>query len=335
MTTYRTQDHARSTAPARTGFTLIELLVVIAIIAVLVALLLPAVQAAREAARRSQCVNNLKQMGLGLLNFEQTYRSFPCESTGSFYDSPPSAPRHGWPARVLPFLEQTTLSSSMNFQVHWYDLANTTGASTVVKSFNCPSAIPVQPGYEFTLYGSVTNPRQVYPGANWDYGSPDSISTLLQATLGVSNTAGVITSSPDPAAVDSTNGCPVAQITDGLSNTLLVVEDASRPWYWEARHFVPPTPPTASPKNSVTGGVWASNLKGVVIDGATYDGSLIPGPCAVNCTNNNEIFSFHPGGANVGMADGSVRFLKSQVPIRIAAALTTRQGGEITSADSY
>ena len=318
----------------RAGFTLIELLVVIAIIAVLVALLLPAVQAAREAARRSQCVNNLKQMALALHNFEQSFKSFPAEATGSFYDSPPPAPRHGWPARILPYLEQNAIASSMNFQVHWYDGANTTAANASLGVFTCPTAIPVSPAYEYTYYGTG-NPRQSFPGANWDYGNTDSISGALQAVLGVDNTAGVITPSTDPAAASFESGCAISQVTDGLSNTMMVTEDSSRPWLWQGRRFINPSPPTVSPKNSVTGGVWASNLKAIVVDGATYDGSLIPGPCAVNCTNNTEVFSFHPGGANVAMADGSVRFLKDRIPIRIVAALVTRQGAEITSADSY
>ena len=326
--------HAQPAA-RRAGFTLIELLVVIAIIAVLIALLLPAVQAAREAARRAQCVNNLKQMGLALHNFEQTYKSFPVEATGSFYDVVPFVARHGWPSRILPYLEQATIAASLNFQVHWYDAGNTTAASTGLGVFTCPTAIPVKPGYEYTLYGSTSNPRIAYPGANWDYGNSDSISAALIATLGVGNGLGVISSGTDPNAANFDAGTTLAQITDGLSNTILAIEDSSRPWLWQGRRFVNPTPPTASPKNSVTGGVWASNLKAVVIDGSTYDGSLIPGPCGVNCSNNNEIFSFHPGGANVAMADGSVRFLRGQTPIRIVAALVTRQGSEITSADGY
>ncbi len=328
--------------PARSrAFTLIELLVVIAIIAVLIALLLPAVQAAREAARRASCVNNLKQFGLGLHNFEQTYRSFPCEATGSFYDLPPFTPRHGWPSRVLPYLEQTVVASSLNFQVHWFDLSNTTAANTQVGVFTCPSAMPIVDGFEYTLYGSLSAPRQFYHGANWDYGNPDQISKLLQTTFGVGNASGVITSSPDPNAVNFDNGCPIAQVIDGLSNTIMMVEDSSRPQMWRVRKLVPPAPVTTSPRNYVTGGVWASNLKGIVIDGASQDGSIIPTPsgplqpCGVNCTGDNEIFSFHPGGANVLMADGSVRFLKDRIPIHIIAALVTRQGGEITSADQY
>ena len=326
---------------SRIGFTLIELLVVIAIIAVLIALLLPAVQAAREAARRASCVNNMKQFGLALHNFEQTYRSFPAEGTGTFYDSPPSAPRHGWPSRVLPYMEQSTVYSSFNFQVHWFDQSNTTAANTKVSVFSCPSAMPITDGFEYTLYGSLTAPRQFYRGANWDYGSTTGLSSFLKATLAVDNALGVITSSPDPNAVNFDRGCPISQVTDGLSNTIMVVEDSSRPQMWRVRKLVPPMPVSTSPRNTVTGGVWASNLKGILIDGASADGSIVTsskGPlqtCAVNCTSDSEIFSFHPGGANVGMADGSVRFLKDRIPITIIATLITRQGGEIISSDSF
>ena len=331
---------SRSFARLR-AFTLNELLVVIAIIAVLIALLLPAVQAAREAARRASCVNNLKQLGLGLHNFEQTYRSFPCEATGSFYDSPPSAPRFGWPSRILPFLEQSAVAANLNFSVHWFDSSNTTATSTRIASFTCPSAMPIATGFEYTLYGSITAPRQFYYGATFDYGNCDQVSTFLQKTYGVGSPAGVIAASPDPNAVNFDNGCPIAQVTDGLSNTMMVVEDSSRPQMWRVRTLVPASPVTTSPRNYVTGGVWASNLKGIVIDGSSQDGSIVTPstgplqPCGVNCTGDSEIFSFHPGGANVLMADGSVRFLKGQTPLLIIANLVTRQNGEVTSADQY
>jgi hypothetical protein len=113
-----------------------------------------------------------------------------------------------------------------------------------------------------------------------------------------------------------------------------MIEDANRPQMWGGRRLVPNVPVSNSPRNHVTGGVWASDLKGVVIDGFTYDGSASPGPCGVNCSNDNEVYSFHVTGANVLIADGSVRFLKDRTPIRIVAALVTYQGAEIVSADS-
>ena len=104
----------------------------------------------------------------------------------------------------------------------------------------------------------------------------------------------------------------MANVTDGLSNTILVVEDSNRPQMYHGRGLVPGDPVTSPVRVYVTGATWASDLKGLVVDGATYDGSVIPGPCGVNCSNDNEIYSFHLGGANVLMADGSVRSSRSK-----------------------
>jgi len=317
------------------GFTLIELLVVIAIIAVLIALLLPAVQAAREAARRASCLSNMKQFGLALHNFEQVNRSFPSPNTGLFYDTPPSAPRHGWPAHTLSYMEQSALFASMNFSVHWFDAANTTTTAVQVGIFGCPSAQAGREGFEYTIYGSTSAPRQAYRGGTWDYGSDYSLSSTLQASLGLQSSLGIITYGSDATRSRIDDGCSIAQVTDGLSNTLLMIEVANRPQFWRGRRLVPGSPLSNSPRNHVTGGAWASDLKSIVIDGFTYDGSATPGPCGVNCSNDNEIYSLHTAGANVLMGDGSVRFLKDRTPIGIVAALVTRQCGEVLSADSY
>src|SRR5207244_4339052 len=126
----------------------------------------------------------------------------------------------------------------------------------------------------------------------------------------------------------------------GLSNTLLVTECAGRPNLYQRGRLVPDgtTPKTWSGSSGVnrpfpTGGVWASHLKGFLIDGARADGTTNSGPgnfsCAVNCSNDNEVYSFHTGGANALMADGSVRFLRETLSLRSLTALVTRQGGEI------
>src|SRR4051812_35684613 len=139
---------SRRMGPRPAGFTLIELLVVIAIIAVLIGLLLPAVQAAREAARRSQCVNNLKQIGLGLHNYESTYGAFPTAGQGSLYNIPIPDTMYvdgtGFHARILPFIEQSPAYNTINFNFPDYNHisgVNYTGYSTVVNTFICPSAI--------------------------------------------------------------------------------------------------------------------------------------------------------------------------------------------------
>ena len=181
------------------AFTLIELLVVIAIIAVLIALLLPAVQQA-EAARRASCLNNMKQLGLALHGFEQINKCFPSLSTGSFYDSPPPPPRIGWPAYLLPFLEQTTVYASMNFQNHWTDVSNSTSVTVNLNVFNCPSAM-TRPGYEYTLYGSLTATRQYSYGTSFVSESVSEVGgrgSCRAAHLGKTGSAGASPSREPP-----------------------------------------------------------------------------------------------------------------------------------------
>ncbi len=139
--------HCQMTGPRRPGFTLIELLVVIAIIAVLIALLLPAVQSAREAARRVQCTNNLKQLGLSLHNYESSNGCFPTGAQSTDFTVVPPATQFvdgQWStqARVLQYLEGGNIFNSLNFNLPYNDLsgANYTGSSTVVQIFLCPSA---------------------------------------------------------------------------------------------------------------------------------------------------------------------------------------------------
>ena len=305
----------------RTAFTLIELLVVIAIIAILIGLLLPAVQKVREAAARMTCSNNLKQIALACTNYEVRVGKYPPSNTTA-------PPWHGWPALVLPDLEQENVRNIYVTTANWYDPANAAARSAQVKTFLCPSANTGRVG-QSAVPGTPGSP---FAGAAWDYTNVSVVALPLLAYLNY----------PDPAShtaiwrgVMSSTGSTVGQITDGLSNTILIAEDTNRPEYWvKGRRVTDLVPPFGGDGPGVaTGGVWADHQKGFGIEGTSPDGLTLVGECAINCNNAYEVYAFHTGGANVAMADGSVRFLREGLPIRTLAALSTRGAGEVVAND--
>ena len=314
----------------RTGFTLIELLVVIAIIGVLVALLLPAVQAARESARRLQCNNNLKQIGVALHNYESTYRTFPPASVGPASSSAPTPPfRHGWVAMTLPWLEQAGLGQDYEFLANWYDPPNASLILNPLQVYHCPSA-------DFGRTATSKSPAfGVRTAAAWDYGSVN-VSSYVPGYSGTAN------AERRKGVMNDREGSTVAQILDGTSQTLVVSECANRPQLWVmGRRRTDITADTSNypagnvGPGEVTGGVWAEHQKAVSVGGAIGDGTTTigGGPCAINCTNDWEIYAMHPSGANGLFADGSVRLLDASMPVTVLGALCSRSGGEVTGSE--
>jgi prepilin-type N-terminal cleavage/methylation domain-containing protein/prepilin-type processing-associated H-X9-DG protein len=293
---------ARAKHPA---FTLIELLIVIAIISVLISLLVPAVQQVREAANRTSCANNLHQIALALHSYHDTNRHFPPSNT-SFPNK-----RHSWVTFVLPYLDQQRLYDRYDQQQHWYHPANQAVVSSPLRVFQCPS-VP---------FSDRTDPTFSSNPSCGDYGATKGVDPNLAAI-------GLIAPPADTRGVLQKNvGTRMTQIMDGASNTIFVAEDAGRPQLWHGSHIVP--------GGYAPGGGWADPDAGFRVNGASYDGSIILGPCPLNCTNNNEIYSFHKGGAQAAFADGSVHFLKSSINISVLAGLVTRSGGEVLSSDDY
>ena len=294
----------------RRGFTLIELLVVIAIIAVLLGLLLAAVQMVREAANRLDCANHLKQLGLALLAYHDTHGTFPPGRA----DGPPGS-NHGWAPFILGFIDEKNLADQYHWDLWSADPRNQEVVAHHLKIFQCPSA-PEQ--NRFMTVGVFFNNGK---GACGDYAPTLGVDPVLAAL-------GLIDPSEDDRGVLVPNQMTrLSQITDGTSNTILLTEDAGRPKLWRAGY--------PGPDQTVEGAPWQSPKNGIIPQGSTFDGKARPGPCAINCTNDREVYSFHPGGANAVFADGHVQFLRTGMSLRILAALVTRAGGEAVSASDY
>ena len=338
----------------RRGFTLIELLVVISIIGVLIALLLPAVQAAREAARRAQCTNNMKQIGLGLHNFESSMGFFPpsgirgtgfCQPMNINYDSNtgkivPSGQRASSYlfTHILPYMEETNVYNSYNIKIDFRSQVNSTAIATELSTLLCPSSANASKYHDFDDTNTSGDEKQT--GGPWygvhaavtDYAVSNGVEDLLVASGMIDlQVSGQYSMLQNVDGGHPNNVTRIAQVTDGLSNTLMVNESSGRPNLYRAGGH---RDPTFVPGEGSAGG-WADYDTGYTLHSYTQDGSRIPGPCFTSCYNGNEDYSFHPGGGNYLMGDGSVRFLKSTTSIRIYVRLLTRDMGEVISADQY
>lgn len=314
----------------RSAFTLIELLVVIAIIGMLVALLLPAVQAAREASRRTQCSNNLKQLALAAHNFHDSQKKFPSSVRPAGLTP---MPRIAGLTFLLQYFEQRNLYDAYDQTKNWSDPVNLPVTSKEVPTFLCPST-PASKRLDGLPEGS---PWQGNLVAVTDYSPTIGVDQrLFSAGLVDRAGPGILTKNGEPK---------MAEVTDGLSNTILYAESAGRPFVYRAglRRF------GDLPNQRVNAGGWARPASDFSVDGSTYDGSTLPGPCPVNCTNGEdfgstafphpyygtegtaEAYGFHPGGANFALGDGSVRFISQTISIREFARLVTRAGGEVVT----
>jgi prepilin-type N-terminal cleavage/methylation domain-containing protein/prepilin-type processing-associated H-X9-DG protein len=308
----------------REGFTLVELLVVIAIIAVLIGLLLPAVQKVRESAARSQCANNLHQLGLALHTYENTNRSFPPSYTLNVVTNPLSIQSDSWGVLLLPYLEQENLYRSYRLDQPLNTPGNEVVISTHLKLMQCPSAPKPDRLYSFTLPANaifVGSPSITWQASAADYVPPSGVRLAL-----------AFPASADRHGLLNVNFiCRATDVRDGLSNTILVGVLAGRPDVYRAGGL---STINVAAGESTAGAGWGDPLNGESwLNGSLYDGTGTQGPCPINCTNltTRGLYAFHPGGANVVMGDGSVRFLTATIDPATFAYLVTRAGGEAVS----
>ena len=313
----------------RAGFTLIELLVVIAIIAILIALLLPAVQQAREAARRTACKNNLHQLGIGMHNHHDAFNAFPgTVNVSALQSSTGVAVQHFWSAQILPYMEQKPLADLYDYRITFNHANNKEAVKYHLPFFVCtsaPEANRMDPKF-------VTSPAPGWPAAMADYaGSNGPDSALYTGTPPIVSPRpyelpdGFFKNTVKPGE----RGRSARDITDGLSNTIMIFEQAGGPYVYRNGMMLPGSGQATSPSSDILlVRAWAAGNTSIV-RGYQQDAVTRPGRRMVNASNYISIYSFHTGSANVALADGSVKSINENIDVSTCAALLTATGGEV------
>jgi len=284
------------------GFTLIELLVVISIIGVLIALLLPAVQAAREAARRVQCTNNLKQIGLAFHNYHDAHSTLP---PGYTYLLGYSTGGFGWASMILPYMEQTPVFNAINFNLPAWSSQNSTACTQSLNSYQCPTDYTVTKGYL---------EREGFRYAKSSY----------VACFGPTDMD--LTPEDRKGLFSRNSRTRFADVTDGLSQTLAAGERTNAVYLTvigSSNHFDLET-------------VWPGAIKENPTDDHAHT-TLFQSAYLINNPNFNDrsSMSYHPGGSNYLFGDGSVKFLKLSIDLGVYQSLGSRAGGEVVGSDQY
>lgn len=345
------------------AFTLIELLVVMAVIAILIALLLPAVQAVRESARRMQCTNNLKQMGLGIATFESTNRGLPRagEFIFTWVDGTlrKTQDYQSMFTCLLPFMEQTNNFNAYNIALRHNEPANTTASGISFALFLCPTNSLLETrndgtdrqGFGVDDYAPCpyTDIKPdgtekggdlfLLPGGTMGSPYPNSLMTEFQSSDGAVAPTKTIHLDPSKGRIDPAYGlASISSVSDGTSNCWAVYEDSGR-----SEKYLEVSGGYLDPFTGTSRRYWrwaepdgASGVSRGINNNKTPKGGPITCPWNVHdCGPNNESFSFHPGGCNFLFLDGGVRFLRETTNTIIVRSLVTRAGGEVISSDMY
>ncbi len=291
----------------RTGFTLIELLIVIAIIGILIALIAVAVTKAKELAVRARCQQHLNQIGAAFHTHETQFGYFPCSTS--------TKPQRSVFTPLLGFVGQEPLRKMFDLKKDWWT-ASPDAYGAPVGVFFCPAAPPGDQGQRMdTTTETSSSGKTIYttkPRACTDYAALTAVGSKLKDHCPTVDDLGVGALYNNPAGLVR----PEA-IFDGLTNTIFLTEVAGRPQLWLNGNLR---------SGSVPGAGWASHRLDFALDGKDPNNPTQAGPCLINCSNDNEIYSFHSGGANFLFGDRSVRFLGVHIAPQALARFISREG---------
>lgn len=325
----------------RRAFTLVELLVVIAIIGILMAMVLPAIQSSREAGRRAQCLNNMRNTGLAFQRYGEKTKRMPAASLYTYRTGGVDKTSYqGWAVQLLSFLEEDALARKIDLRSHWYAAANQPAIVTELPIFLCPSVPDIETRVHYNGERSVNQARtdyttfiRVLPRFYSNNSLTAPATTPNDSDMG--SPIGLI------GGLHKTRDTPLATYRDGLSKTLLLTECVARPVVYLQGGAVRDDSPTYNDgcnndktNGNIVGSSWADHENTNDFSSMSADGRSCgkPSPCVMNCTNNNEPFGFHTAGLAVNLADGSTKFIREDVALDVFGALLTRNGGEALSA---
>jgi prepilin-type processing-associated H-X9-DG protein len=316
-----------SSRPPRPGQTALEVLLLLAILFVLIGLAVPAVVKVREASRRARCANNLRRIGEACNGFENTYGFFPSSIKEL-------GPQRSWAMQILPWIGEEELARRYDYELPWYDPANAEAVGQQVPLFFCP-ATPAGPRWASGIAKIKTTDAQ---GKRRRVKVPfaEAACTDYVVIHKVKDEAFVrgFVDRAGPGMLAEDLFPRRSDVPDGLSQTLMVVEAAGRPDEWMGKRL---TRSDVKPADAVL----ASRDSDFSLRGFTWDpaaqrySNAQSGPCAINCSNVEGVYSFHAGGAQAVFGDGSVRFLRDTLSTRLLARLVTRAGGEEVSWSDY
>lgn len=356
----------------RAGFTLVELLVVIVIIGGLIALAFPAIQAARATARRSTSQSNLRQLALAILNYEAQNNKFPTAGRVGFDTS---VKRIGWIVEVLPQLDRRDLYDRYNFKEDWFNVANLPVTQQRISVLVDPSS-PLADRWDSRPDGYTVAPTSGAVTLTHELVAITDYASIRQVDARLFSGAGAGTPNPGGAGITTTGGVPTggsyasgktlgtyvnasgdgimpvnvaaraAEVTDGLSKTILLAESHGRPYLYRRGKLISSDLTVAR----VNGGGWSRNANDIRLQGFNRAGDAEIGEYAINAANGVDVistssngqgptqygtdgtgavYSFHAGGAHVAFGDASVRFLNEKIDIAVLASLVTRNQNEL------